>query len=176
MLSPYIRPLLRFYGQKRLQVLIKYKLPSSICSSITNHPRFSGRKAKQNFFLSRNFKTRSIKGKELHPWRGYYCLPEQPVEIKEKEPDLWRMTTWIRLSLIKVIQTTVVRNGRSVSVQQNKNTVGLKARPLQRSCMKRVKFVTTACTCCGGYKNSKNYDNTRKWECTKKEPQSDSEN
>ena len=75
-----------------------------------------------------------------------------------------------------MIQVGVVRNVRSVSVLQAKNTVGLEAQPLKHSCMKRVKFVSTACTGCGRYKSSKNYDNIRKSECTKKEPQSDSEN
>jgi len=47
MFSPYILPLSSTLSQSEtFQVLIKHKLPSSSCFSITNHPRFSGRKTK----------------------------------------------------------------------------------------------------------------------------------
>jgi len=68
--------------------LIKYKLPSSFVLPSPIIHVSQEEKANKFFFLSRNFKTRSIKGKELNPWRGSYCLPEHPAEIKEKEPGL----------------------------------------------------------------------------------------
>jgi hypothetical protein len=36
------------------------------------------------FFFSRKFKPRSTKGKEIHPCRGSYCLPEHPVEMRRE--------------------------------------------------------------------------------------------